>query len=628
MISAPTKKTGPASVRFRRGLGACLAGCVLALAAAGASAAAAAPQPPFLLEALVDFPDDTVIAGRALTPADLDAMMARLAELGVRRVSWAYYGDGHGGFLSPAGYTDGDPYQGDTQSVWKDYDATYRLLGNPLKVAVEAGHRHGLEVYAYFKPYETGPGIIFPEGSPLAKEWGLLDCVGGKLTWMDPFVRDHPELRIKRRTDDVPAWAASAPIHSIRLTKKDAGPTRLTAEHIQLWTSERNYRYEPKPVKFTFKETVEPAPREVRDQQGRVLTRQGDPVRVITLSGLDLQDKYVAVTTDFTDGKADFVNSGLALLTAFDAQGREIPGTIASGGAIWAGNLVDLREGGLIFDYGWGAAPVVLDAPRVRAQSGSTADLPLDAADTNGKQGFIAFTRGRNAYLPGALCETEPAVQAFWLRCLDEIIAAGVDGVDFREEGHSTHTDHPADYGFNDVVLALARARPGDLLANIAAVRGEAYTGFLRDCRARLAAAGKPLRYNLQVDFFRPEPPASRLLAYPANLHFEWQRWIDEGVLDGAILRFFSLPFSSIFEDKIVQDMIARSQQRGIPLTVNRYVETPGEKLADEVQRVQHDGRFSGFIFYEVASYLRFGPQPGECFVKYAPVQQAAAQAR
>ena len=53
----------------------------------------------------------------------------------------------------------------------------------------------------------------------------------------------------------------------------------------------------------------------------------------------------------------------------------------------------ELHWRGLIFDYGWGSAPVTLDAP-----NGSD------------RSGFIAFTRGRNAFLPAALCETEPQV--------------------------------------------------------------------------------------------------------------------------------------------------------------------------------------------------------------------------
>ena len=45
------------------------------------------------------------------------------------------------------------------------------------------------------------------------------------------------------------------------------------------------------------------------------------------------------------------------------------------------------------------------------------------------------------------------------------MIAAGVDGVDFREENHSTHTDYPEDYGFNDVVLQQCGKLTGQALS-------------------------------------------------------------------------------------------------------------------------------------------------------------------
>ncbi|MBI3849703.1 MAG: hypothetical protein HY298_05350 [Verrucomicrobia bacterium] len=587
-----------------RALTFCAAVAAVASVCSAKPVTSAAPSGSFRLEALVDFVDDALRGGRTLTARDIDAMMTRLAGLGIRRVSWAFYADGRGGYLNPTDTTV------DYRGGWKHYDATYRELGNPLKVAVECGHRHGLEVYAYFKPYENGPGVMFPAGSPQAKEWGLLDCIGGKLAWMDRFVRDHPHLRIQRRADDLPVTATNAAVRGIRLTKQDATPTRLTREHIQIWTSPDNFRYRRAEVKFTCHETVEAAPREARDQFGKVMTRKGDPVRVLTLSGLDLTDNYILVTSDFTGGKGDFVNSGLAILTTLDAQGREIPGVFASGGAVWNRNLVNFREGGLMFDYGWGAAPVRLDAP-----------------NADGRSGFIAFARGRNEYLPGALCETELDVQKFWLGCLEEIIAAGVDGVDFREENHSTHTDYPEDYGFNAVILAKARTRPGDLLANIAEVRGEAYTDFLRECNRRLSRAGIAMRYNLQLDFFRPDPPRDRLLAYPANIRFDWQRWVDEGLMDEAILRFYSLPFSAIFNDATAQEMIRGCRAHGIPITVNRYVRQAADQLPVELQRIRTDGRFSGFIFYETNEYLDFGATPGTCRVTSPPLLKALTEA-
>jgi hypothetical protein len=565
---------------------------------------------PFLLEALVDFPDDVLTAGRALTAADLDALMATLAGLGIRRVSWGYYGDGHGGWLNPTGFSE------DYDGGWAHYDATYRGLGNPLKAAVAAGHRHGLEVYAYFKPYETGAALNIPAGSPLAKAWGRLPILGGTLGWMDPFVAAHPELRIQHR-GGLPAGTDTAEVCALRLTKRDAAPTRVTREHLQLWSSPDNWHYQPLDIDFQVTETVEPAPRDARDNGGRLVMRRGEPVRMLTLSGFRLADRHLLVTTDFTDGPADFLNAGTALLTALDAEGREIPGVFANGWTCWCGSLVDFRHGGLTFDFGWGMGETALDAP-----------------NANGKQGLIAFARGRNAYLPGALCETEPAVQRWWLDCLEEMIDAGVDGVDIREENHSTHTDTPEEYGYNPVVLAQCGDLTGEALRRkIAEVRGDAYTAFLAACKARLAAAGKRLRYNLQVDFFRPDPVPARLLAYPANLDFQWRRWLDEGLLDEAILRTYSLPdyctpLATVLEDAVVREMLDHCARRKVPVTVNRYIQAPGDKLPDELCMVREDGRFRGFIFYEVDAYIDYGAEEGGCMLSYPLVGEAAKGAR
>jgi hypothetical protein len=547
---------------------------------------------PFWLEAYTDFPDDALITPVAITPSHLDAMMQRLKELGVRRVSWGYYGDGHGGMLIPTGYDAGGG------SNWKMYDDTYRGLGNPLKVAVEAGHRHGLEVYAYFKPYETGPDLSFPEGSPQAKTMGLLPQIGVMLGWLDPFVKAHPELRIKRRTDDLPPGVDQAVVTSIRLIKKDDSPTRITKEHLQIWTSNANWQYQQAKVDFAFSEEVEKAPRQVRDQQGNVLTAAGQPVRILTLSGLKLTDKYVMVTTDFADGQPDFVNSGTALVEVIDARGRVIPVEVASGATIWCANLQNFRTAGLNFGYGWGASPIALDAP-----------------NASGKKGLIAFARGRNRSLPGALCETEPEVQKFWMECLEEMIAAGVDGVDFRDENHSTHTDYPEDYGFNEVILKQCDGLKGEaLIAKIAEVRGQAYTEFLRQCRKRLAAAGKRMRYNLQMDWLRPDRPADRAPAYPANMNWEWSKWIDEGLMDEAIFRFFHMQYAEALADPVSREIVERCRRRAIPVTFNQYISSGAKEGADvpeQVRRVRADGRFSGFILYETSDFIRFDAQGG-----------------
>jgi len=546
-------------------------------------------HPSFCLEALVDFPDDALEA--TITPAHVDAMMSTLREMGVRRVSWGYYGDGHGGYMMPSGIDD----------HWHNYAETIKSLGNPLRVAVESAHRHGLELYAYYKPYETGPGISLPDGSPEARAFGRIRQQGGWLTWIDPFVADHPDLRIRHKPDYCIKDFSSVPICALKLIKKDNSPTRITREHLQIWSSQLNYRYQQLNIDFTLNESVEPSPQDVRDINGALVTRKGDPVRVLTLSGFRLTDPYILVTTDFTDGQPDFENTGTDLLVALDEHNDAIPGVFATGGGVWEADRVDFRNWGLIFDMGFGRSLICLDKP-----------------NTSGRQGIIAFTRGRNEYLPGALCETEPQVRDFWLSCLREMLDAGVDGVDFRVENHGTHTDYYEEYGFNDVVLQKC-APEGQIDTDaMARVRGDAYTDFLRQAKQMIASDGKRMRINLNVDWFRPDPPPARRLAYPANIYYDWKRWVDEGLLDEGILRMFQLPFDTVFNDSVAAEMISRCEENGIPLTVNRYV---NPNYPTEFKQVLQDSRFSGFILYETASFLRFN-ENGECALQNDTVSE------
>lgn len=540
-------------------------------------------KPPFHLEALVDFPDDALKT--VITPAHVDAMMARLRDMGVTRVSWGYYGDGHGGFMIPS----------DLNDQWRNYTDTLISLENPLRVAAEAAHRHGLELYAYYKPYETGPGISLPDGSPEGRGYGRLRQKGGWLTWMDPFVMAHPNLRIRHRPDDSVKKVSNVPICAIKLVKKDASTTRITKEHLQIWSSQSNCCYQQLNVDFTLQESVQPSLHEVRDINGVLIVKEGDPVRVLTLSGFRLTDPYILVTTDFTDGKPDFENVGTSLFVALDENGEEMPGVFSTGSGVWEANRVDFRNWGLIFDAGFGRSIVRLDEP-----------------NTSGRRGLIAFTRGRNEYLPGALCETEPQVRDFWLSCIKEMLDAGVDGIDFRVENHGTHTDYYEEYGFNDAILQECEKHGKVDNETISQVRGEAYTDFLCQARRLILSRDKRMRINLNIDWFRPDPPPVRRLAYPANIHYDWERWLNEGLLDECILRMFQMPFDSVFSDSIAAKMIASCEERKIPITVNRYL---NPNYLAEFRRVHQDGRFSGFILYETASFLRLNDQ-GECVLQ------------
>lgn len=562
----------------------------------------------FTLEALVDFVDDASSVPFPITKEHVDSLMRNLASRGVGRVIWGYYADDRRGWLAPGGIEKliDEGLITPDQDYWGACIKTYAGLGNPLRVAVEAAHRHGMECYAYFKPYETGAAVFFPEGSPEGIEWGRLPHVGGWLTWMDPFVARRPDLRIKRRTDDLIPGHDTATIRAIKLTKRDDSPTRLRRENIEIWACSQNFAYKKLNVDFTFAETVEASPIEVRDVYNNVVTPKGSPVRVLTLSGLALDHRYIAVTTNVTDGKPDFTNAWHRLVTFLDDRGREIKGVYATGTAVWFPELEQFPQRGLVFDTGRGPEVVALDVPRGGGHEGPESSKHHLAGQKK-VAGVLAFTRGRNSHLAGALCESEPEVRAFWNECLDAILDTGVDGVEFREENHSTHTDTPEDYGFNDVVMAQVDASKGDVLGQITEVRTEAYTQFIREASARIRARGKKVRMNLNADWFRPahERPGSRKISQSANIDYDWRRWIDERLIDSAMLRLFATPFDRIWGgDATVAEMVKRCNAAGLPVTVNRYV-WANNQLTTEFERVRNDGRFVGFVLYETWSFTR-----------------------
>lgn len=532
---------------------------------------------PFTVEVLVDFVDDVLSAEEPITKQHLDAMMALLAKSGVKRVIWGYYADGRSGFMAPYGFV------AKNRSFTNCLDS-YHGLGNPLREATLAAHRHGLEIHAYYKPYETGPGWILPEGSTQGHAWGRIKQQGGFLTWMDPFVVGNQHLRIKHKDADLPQRHKT--IHRLRLYKNDAMPTRITKEHLQIRSCKHNYVYQQMDVDFDFNDSIEHADHDIVDVYGNLITRKGDDIRVLTLSGLELTDPYVLVTTDFKEGTADFQNTGTELLKAFDADGNEILGVFAPGALVYGYCLENFHNWGLLFDNGFGNRLV-----------------SLDVDNAPGNQGMIAFMAGRNAYLNGALCETEPDVQAFWLACIEEILSYGVDGIDIREENHSCHTDFPEEYGYNECVLKQCNS--GEM-EEIARVRGNAYTDFLRKAKERTSATGKTLRYNLNMDWFRPDPPSCRQLAYPANINFDWKTWLAEGLLDAAVLRSYHLR-KQMLTDDFGQEIIDECQKYNLPVTFNHHVfgQMPDQDwFVDEFERVKQDKRFAGITLYEICNFM------------------------
>jgi len=544
--------------------------------------------------ALSDFVDEASRTKHLITESHLGSLMKLLNGVGIKTVSWGYYADADGGHCVPKSM----------QSVTN----TYKHLGNPLAVAVKAAHAEGIEVFGYFKPYEMGVSMVSPLGSREAQEEGHFDLIGGKLVWADPFVAEHPQYCIQHRTSAFPEPNRNEPIASIKLYKHNDQPTRITKDDLQIWVSANNYQYTRLDVDFDFSQTFEKANKDVHSLSHGMIAKAGDRVLVLELSGLHVTDPYLLVTTDLR-GNGDFSNASTSMLRAYDKAGEEIIGCFANGMPIYNAWRANFRNWGLMFDTGYGLRMATLDTD-----------------NSSGNRGFIAFARGRAPRL-GAPCESEPAVQAYWLKCVKDILDAGADGVEFRIENHSTHTDFPYEYGYNQAVLARLEDPNNTAPAQIAQVRGDAYTEFLVKAKDIIKARGKKMRLNFEVDSLREHVPANRLLAYPANMDLQWQRWIALALPDEAVIRHFGFNFDQIMKDARTAEIVSMLHEQRIPVFFNRYMRNHDKhRFLKDIDTIRSRPEYTGYVFYEVYSYVNYNAD-GTCTFKYPEIVKAIRHA-
>ena len=522
------------------------------------------------LEVLVDFYDDMLFAHAPLYAADIDNLFERLKNDGIESVSWYYHADERGGWIQRQLFAEGDPA--------RSKFAVYREC-NVMQTACAAAHKRNMRFIIGFKPYGTG---FCGLDMKTAREQNIetVTQYGRMITGLDPFVAEHPELRLKLRPEL--RNQASKRIGRIELWKADDKPTRIKKENLQIVASEKNLEYRPLDVKFDFSEDIRINESDEKDLFGKVISPAGAKVRVLTLSNLDFSARYWALQCVGLEGAGDFHGLGNRLMRVFDIDGKPINGCFARKYSICDRECTDLAEHAAYFDIGYGQREYTFDDPGE----------------------YTAFTNVFDDYVTGALCETEPLVQEFWLDCVKNILDADVDGIEFRIENHSHMTDHAFDYGFNDAVLAQAGENASDGV--IAKVRGDAYTEFFRKAAAMIRARGKISRHYISIDRITEPLPPDRLLAWPQNVEYQWERWLEEGLIDETVFRVFNFEMcKNALQNPLTEKVAAKCKACKVPMVFSFYVRSVTDPwYLDEVKRILDDQRFAGISLYENSSML------------------------
>jgi hypothetical protein len=555
----------------------------------------------FLISALVDFPDD---CHRTVFTAELvGELIDKLRWMGVRRVYWNYY---HRGAWDR--FADRSPAT----------RQTIENLGEPVAVGCRLAHERGMEFYATIKPYETGGSHASPIGSPDAAGNPGLPGIGGMYTRVQPFVMSNPHMRVRIRSAELPVGLDNVPIERIQLRQMDMTPVRIKPANLQIWTSDDNNGYRKKDVTFAVTEGVDACRRDVVEINGGPVTKMGDTVRTIDITGLSLENRFIAVTTNLDGDEGTFRNTALEMVRAYGPGDRPLPIVVASHKAVWRPDR-DLRTGDLEFDAGVGDVVIRLDVANSRPVSPGWSGSGGDTSD-----GVVAFARGRNEFVSGALCEGYPEVREHWLSWVGECIAAGVDGVDVRISNHSGWSNDSTQYGFNEPVVQEYRRRHGvdpnsepyepELLG---AVRGDFFDRFLRSAKLRLSAAGKRLQVHCEVESFRPEACQARWRTRPGNITFNWRRWLRSGLADEATLFGRAWGPEQVLGDSLGQEMIGEASASGVPMHLSQHVSADGPRQADMMEQAFRSGGLSGYTYYETAGMFdsaTSGPEAGLSF--------------
>ena len=104
-------------------------------------------------------------------------------------------------------------------------------------------------------------------------------------------------------------------------------------------------------------------------------------------------------------------------------------------------------------------------------------------------------------------------------------------------------------------------------------------------------------------------------MGFPANIHFDWQGWLREGLADGITLRttWFEAPeadrgiIDNALNNSVAEEALELCIKHEIPVYLNRYLKrtnTMAEYVSD-LEKIYHDRRFSGFDIYEFAHLSR-----------------------
>ena len=529
----------------------------------------------FRLSVTYDIPDNIAYTHH-YTPQLIEREMETWKSWGIDRICWIDYGpmsDWPSFWRMMAGPRNRDP-----QSV----ERTRRACDDLLPVVAKACKKLGLEVFAVYKPFDLGFNNFWMDGDD------GISCVReieNRYASAHPDVAAHPELTMRAN----PAWLRRTTFPIRRLCLYSQTPIeRFTANGLTIWISKDNRRFEKYagPRELTVGSVSRP--HFTWTPAGKVAeTSPRTRDWCIELSNLSIKVPFVAI--EIADKGFTMTHRHFAFVEAFSGVGTEVPVEPATGGT---------RAGGFEFGKRW-------------TGWANHNEPAIDPFTWAGPELGLRFGEIEN--ITTLLEPTYPGTRQIWLRHLQRILDAGVDGIDIRTIGHHNCTNSYLTFAFADPVRQEFQRRFGHDVEptdadyqSVRRIRGDAYTQFVRDAAALVRSRGKRLAAHVEWGADVPPHLHARL---QMQMELQWERWIRQRLVDELSLRGWGC-FNRYVHGRLLP--LARRHDVKVHLISTNLtggIDLRAMELCDRLVTEACAAGFSGYNLYESDCLLRLNSE-------------------
>lgn len=483
-----------------------------------------------------------------------------------------------------------------------------RALGDdPLKLAIAYAKEAGMEAFVVFKPYEGGGAYSVPRNFVPPCGRNCIETLGGRAVGLDPFILQHPEMRLRRKPikehrskpvdriemvfvlDRIPGREGLKNQNGVmeiaqRPNRPNLGTdaiSKFPATNFALYASTDNGSYSQIPGNIAVSDKTDF--RQILSANGKPLFPKPVLCRVITLSGFRLDTPYFAVSFDGDGGAFRTIPYSKSCFRAYSGTQR-LPITVSPrlrDGLLtsrygFENNGFEFEEiGPYYWDYGW-----------------KTKTL-------------FGIARGREKYQRAALCEVYPEVRAYWLEQVQHYIDLGCGGVDIRLACHSVGITDFINYGFNTPLIAAYKEKYGvDITAQpvdpirMMRLRGDFFLGFLKDAAELLHRNNLTMQLHLNDYLEHPtmEPFFSKagFWAVPKVIP-DWRSMVS--LADEISIKDYNW---GTYNPQMSGGIKDAAHAAGKPLWVHCYMQQGHDLNRQFLQDAEQDQRVTGLLLYEV----------------------------